>query len=344
MNISKLVVNAFIAGAAVCGPAAHATVLSLPSANEMSVGTYNNFNVYSLDLLAQCAGADARCQPSTGVPLHAAAGQITAQVVVLQTATGQTNFPPFAASDMIDERFLTPTGQQANEYKMGSFVPELGGAFVGDQDNRWEMNLGLLQTYLGGNDLVFMFDNNQAQNDAAVILIWGQARIVDANGNTVNDLCFELSTEGGGCAGDTGFDPVVTTGEFLPAITDFCVDKLDGSSYNIGTATNVNDCAANGDHLAGGYQVNNNLGNGWAEFAAFNLALHNAATNPANAGYFLQLNIQYKANDGGAEQMWLCSDCTVERDIVDVPEPGSLPLILMGLLAGAASVVRARRG
>jgi hypothetical protein len=344
MNFTKLVCKVVATGALLACSTAGATELTLPGSNAMSTGQYNSFTVYSLDLLDKCAAAgDPRCLPSTGLPVASSPGSISDQAVVLQTADGQTNFPsPFAVGSSADDRFLTPTGNQDETYKMGSFGAEPGGKFTGDQTNRWDISLSLLQTYLDGHDLVFLFDNNQkGKAPASFIFLWGQARIVDATGATVNNLCFELSSNNSGCT-DTGSNPNPTTAEYLPAISDFCVDKVTGASYKIGLAGNAGDCPIEAGHPAGGYQVDNNTSTANAEFAAFNKALHDAATDVNNGQYFLQLNIQYISNNAGAEQLWICSDCSIDKDR-QVPEPSSLPLILLGLMIAGFTLVRTRR-
>jgi hypothetical protein len=346
MKILQLVSKALVAGAFLASGAAGATTLLLPSANEMSVGVYNSFDVYSLDLLAKCA-ADPRCQPQSGLPVQSSPGNISDQALVLQSANGQDNFPPFVAGDKIDDPFLSPTGGQSVTFDMNSpMTPDVNN-FVGDSANRWEMNLDLLRTYLDGHDLVFLFDNNQENNSTDFIFIWGQARIVDASGNTINNLCFEISTQSGGCD-DTGPNPTPNmnpvTGDYLPAVSDFCVDKLTGASYNIGGANNAGDCPVDvpGGHPSGGYQINNNVSTSKGEFAAFNRALHDAATDTANGQYFLQLNIKYFSNNAGAEQLWICSDCDVDVQR-QVPEPASLPMVLLVLMVGGISLLRSRR-
>lgn len=343
MKIIKQVSKALIASVLLAGSVASATELALPGANEMTVTQYNSFNVYSLDLLEKCA-ADPRCQFQDGLSVSSSPGSIADQAIVLQTADGQDNFPPFTVGDAVDDPYLSPTGNQSITFDMNSPMTADVNNFTGDTDNRWEINLGLLQEYLDGHDLVFLFDNNQENNSDDFIFIWGQARIVDANGNTVNNLCFEISTYSTGCQ-DTGADPMPTPpGDFLPAISDFCVDKVTGVAYNIPNANNAGDCPVDvaGGHPQGGYQVNNNISTSVAEFAAFNQALHDAATSAANGDLFLQLNIKYISNNAGAEQLWICSDCDIERDR-QVPEPASLPLVLLGLMFAGISMVRSRR-
>lgn len=345
MKIFKLFCRTLVAGAVLSAGMANATVLNLPGSNEMSTGLYNDFTVYSLDLLEKCAAAgDPRCLPSGPLPVQSAPGIISDQAVVLQSANGHSNFEsPFASGSSVDDRFLTPTGNQAVTYEMGAFGLEAGGKFIGDQTNRWEISLSLLQDYLDGHDLVFLFDNNQGNSPRdEFIFLWGQARIVDASGATVNNQCFELSTLSTGCA-DTGANPQPDPlTDYIAGVSEFCVDKITGISYNIGGANNANDCPIEAGHPQGGYQVNNNVSTAVAEFAAFNLALHNAATDIANGDLFLQLNIKYISNNAGAEQLWICSDCSIDPQR-EVPEPSSLPLVILGLGIAGLSLVRARR-
>lgn len=114
MKITTLVVKAVLVCGIFTGNAAHATELLLPAANAMSVGLYGDFNVYSLDLLRQCAAAaDPRCLPSSPFPVQSAPGKIKDDATVLQSAKGQSNFPsPFAVGDAVDDHFDTPTGVQ----------------------------------------------------------------------------------------------------------------------------------------------------------------------------------------------------------------------------------------
>lgn len=307
---------------------AHATVLNLPDANAMSTGLpYNGFNVYSLDLLQQCQPVDPRCQPSGPFPVASSPGQIKDQAVVLAQAGGLSNYDgPFAAGDPVDNVFGAATG--------GGLFTMDNGAPVGDSVllNRWDIKLSLLQSYLGTHDLVFLFDNNQ-QGDGAdqFIKIWAQARIITAGGATV--ACFELST-GSGCNADP--DAMGTdTSTFVDVVSGFCVDKSSG-----GVVPNN----ANGSCPATAYKVDNNLSTNKAEFAATNLALNALALDAANGELYLSINLKYTGNNAGAEQLWICSECDVTGDRVNVPEPGTPFLIGVSLLGLAVARRLPKRG
>lgn len=307
---------------------AQATTLTLPASNEMSTGTYNAFNVYSLDLLRQCAAAgDPRCLPTSGLPVGSAPGQIADQAVVLSGAAGNQldNMPsPFPNGSAVDNPFLTPSGSGASFQ-----ISDAGGGFTGDQVNRWDISVSLLRNYLGTNDLVFLFDNNQQGTDANQwINVWAQARIVDANGNTIDNLCFELSN-GSGC-----MTPPPTAPDYVSVVGNFCVNRTTGVSYNLGAA-NEGACGPEG------YFVNNNLGQSTAEFAAYNETLDAAIKNLANGNYFLSLDVRYTGQNAGQEQLWICSDCNV-TPTRDVPEPATLPLVLMGFLAAGMAARKSR--
>ena len=326
MNVKKVIRVALTACSLAAGMA-HATVLNLPDANSLSATDYNNFTVYSLDLLRQCQPVDARCQPSGPYPVASSPGAIKDQAVVLNSANGQTNLSddPFPDGAPVNEIFLSPTGNQSSTYDMS----DAGGAFTGDQVDRWDISLSLLQSYLGTHDLVFLFDNNQEGAGAnQFVNIWGQARIVNAAGVTQNGWCFEIST-GAGCGTDSPADDST----FVPVISDFCVDKVTGASYKLGLAHNDGDCPIEAGHPEGGYQVNNNISTSTAEFAAVNLALNAAALDPANGDLFLSINIKYTNNNAGAEQLWICSECDVTGTRINVPEPGTLVLFGISLLA-----------
>ena len=135
MKISNWLKPAVLSlGIAFSATSAQATVLALPTSNAMSTGTYNSFEVYSLDLLKQCAAAgDPRCLPAGPFPVQSSPGQIADQPVVLTSSSGYGGnmTSPFPIGTFVDNAFLTPTGNQSAFFEMtGGGEP--GGTFAGD--------------------------------------------------------------------------------------------------------------------------------------------------------------------------------------------------------------------
>ena len=352
MSAKRAVGAALLAVTMAIAGAASATTLDLPAPNVMTTSTFGDFLVYSLQLNQQCGAAgDPRCQPFNPAqyPVSANEGTATAdELVVYQGSIGNNNTPtPFGllSGALFDNPFRAPGGSEDSFDMSSANEPGAGGVvnatpeFSGDLIGTWQVRVSDLLTYLNGNALVFLFDNNQAGSLSTQFLgAWGQAQITNAAGVQVGANCFELDDGPAGC-GTTS--PAPTTPPFVAVIGDFCVDKATGEAYRTGptgdglTANNVGDCsfAENPTHPAGGYFISNNLGNN-AEFAIFNQALNDAVYNPANADHFLTLNLKLRFLTDGTEQMWICSDCSVPGAVVaPVPEPATVLLVGTGLVA-----------
>ncbi len=306
---------------------ANATVLQLAPINSFTTTTYNSFQIQSMYLDKACSSAlDPRCIPSGPYPVESGPGQIKDQAIIL---TGENGKPannidsPFADGTAVDNPFLTPDGGQGTSFTMNAGNEPGSGfngsqSFTGDQMGSWELSISALTGYLGKHDLVFLFDNNQQGDGFAQALnIWGQVRILDSAGGVHG--CVEFSTGSGGCG--SAVNPV----NYVPVVGNYCVSTVDGSAYNIGTAANAGSCAVN----AGDYFVNDNLGTNAAEFAVFSTTLNDNLASWASLGYFMSVDVRFTGNNGGAEQLWICSECDLPS--TRIPEPATLLLFGLGL-------------
>jgi len=356
MKLKRLLPLAIVAFAA--SFAANATNLLLPPANEITVGVYGDFSVYSLDLLQKCAAAsDARCLPSGPYPVQSGPGQINDQLIIYRNSNGTQvdNYSsptgPFAgqspADVKVDDPFDAPTGSGVTAFNMTA-AGEPATTWVGGSDitGRWDASLSSVLAYLTHgttrSDLVFLFDNNQ-QGTALTQqqFIWAELKILDAAGAPTG-TCYELNSNLNsgllGHCGDTPGDPLFTAynapTNYVSTVGRFCVNKTTGAAYNQGAA---NQAACN----AGDYFVSNNLGASNAEFAAYVGDLNNNLEKWAAAGYFMSVDFKMRALNDGGEQLFICDFCALTPGNF-IPEPNSLVLVGLALFA-VAFLARRRR-
>lgn len=314
-----------VAGLYIFACGVQATALTLPPVNSLTTSTYNNFQVQSLNLDEACAAAlDSRCLPGGPYPVKAGPGSIKDQLIILTGASGNdltTNTPiPFPAGTAVDNVYASPTGNQSASFTMNT-ANEPGGSspsFSGDQIGTWEVSIAALNSYLNGNQLVFLFNNNQQGTGFQQSLdIWGQVNIIDTAGNSHG--CVELSNLGTGCSGTSP-----SPSDYVPAIGGYCVSFASGAAYNFGVSSKSS-CNS------GDYFVNDNLSTSVADYAVFSPFLNASNLQTwANDGYLLSVDVRYLNNNAGAEQLWICSECSSGGSTV--PEPGTLPLLFVAFL------------
>jgi hypothetical protein len=352
------------------GASAQASTVVLPTANSLSAGTYGDFTVYSLDLLAQCEPLDARCRPYSGdkgggsPQLNVSSQQLDSQMIIYRNENGSptSNYVagPLAggtqATAGVDNPFDAPTGSGVTSFNMsttnepqGEVAGTTGCAsdFAADKCGTWEAKLSTVQNYIKGNKVVFLFDNNQQGNGVdQQQFFYATLQILDANGNAVSGLCYELSgklnpdgTQGSGdgnCSTFTDFTDIAHPGEFVGSGGGFCVDHVSGASYLLPGFVHP---TSQGQCNAGDYFVNNNLGQDTAEFASTLDALNNNLSAWAALGYSMSINFKMRNLNDGGEELWICSDCSIGTTI---PEPASVSLVALALL-GIGAVARRRR-
>jgi hypothetical protein len=243
--------------------------------------------------------------PGGPFPIESNGGFTKTQLTVFTGENGKpqaTNQPePLPNGADGDNAFVSPSGQQSSTLVMGQGVsPEPTPGFTGDQSGKWDIRISVLRTYLGLNDLVFIFDNAQEGDSASQWLqIWGQARILSADGSASLG-CFELNSSSvAGCAGTS---PVAPTGPFdlasqyVTVFTGYCVDKTTGAAFNLGSGTSQTCASQNG------YYVNGNIGSANADNAAYSDALNDFIFAPStDADWILSLDIRTANNNGSAE-------------------------------------------
>ncbi|MFZ3084749.1 PEP-CTERM sorting domain-containing protein [Rhodoferax ferrireducens] len=357
--------------AALASPAV--STVQLPGVNEMSAGLYGDFQVYSLDLLQQCSPTDPRCQPYvTNGPngkVSSGPGQISTGVLIYQGGASGNNYDnasgplnPLAPAG--DNPFVPPQGTTstyqfaaADEPTPPVLPPPPPGipGFTGDQTGTWEITLAALADYLGigtatPNNLIFLFDNNQqgAGEESQWLYMWASAAILDINGAQVGSQCYSLyaNSWSGTCTNPTLVDPAFVDGvntvantSYVAIVGDFCVDKLTGVSY----AATGNSCAVDATHTQGGYYITNNLGNSFAEFAAWNQALEDfvIANYLLHPDYVLSVNARFANMNDGPEQLWIGGTSFTNPPVL--PEPGTLALLGLGFAAMWTASFRRRQ-
>lgn len=243
--------------------------------------------------------------------------------------------------------------------------------FAGDQANTWDATIGALNTFLGGQDMVFFFNNNQVNSGASTnqsLAAWAQISVTDANGAllgvfdfTNNGGDYNLVTAGGGGVlnGDVGL--YTSPGLGGPAgDTDTDNDGVVNTDYVLsggalcvaGSPPVPVPCGTPG---ATG-PINHNLGADRATYAIvfpelnaliasliarniFDAVMHVDFRLGCDPNLFTSTEACVgKSLNNGFEQIFLARMVALQPPVV--PAPGSLALIAGGLLAAGVSLRR----
>jgi len=108
-----------------------------------------------------------------------------------------TNYPG------ADDAYPTPSGVSGSTYFSTGTVQDTANQFFGDVATTWDVELTALQTFMGlENQLIFFFNNNQVNSGASTnqnLAAWAQITITDPNGNVI--AVFDFTNQGGVYAG-----------------------------------------------------------------------------------------------------------------------------------------------
>ena len=162
---------------------------------------YGDGQSYSLPI-AQIQ--DGCTSPGCDFYVQSSPGHIQDLIVIATGSSGtdvNTNFSG------MDNAYQTPNSTGQNFFSTGTFAEtNAEDAFFGDDQSTWDTTLAALLGFLDGEDMVFMFNNNNLNGaNLQSLAAWMQITISDENGQSVgvydftnNNSRYDLVTQGGG--------------------------------------------------------------------------------------------------------------------------------------------------
>ena len=319
--------------------------------------TYDDANSYALQVEGVIIGDTG---PGSPYYVTSTPGAIQDLIVVATGSSGQQVTTNFAG---MDDALSTPSGVSGSNYFSGI----------------WNSTLDAFTTFLDGESPIFFFNNNQTNSGSTAdqnLAVWAQISLT-GDGQETLYLTFSnlgdnyaLFTEGGGgvfggTAGGFTVAGVDATAESLPdplAGTNDATDYvLSGGSICLDAASAPISCSSP-DAVTG--PINNNLGanqaayaivaptldeflaawlaGGFAGYDAIHIELQMGCdpdTIGTNGGTAGTGDCVGRDLNNGFEQLFIGTSTTV----VQVPEPGSLALVALGLITLGA-IARGTRG
>lgn len=192
---SKQESNRRLRGLSLVGAALALCVPALSQAQDFSAipyVTYGDGNSYSLPIgqfIDDCT------TPGCEYYVPSTPGAIKDLIVI---ATGSNGGPVNDNPDNMDNAYSTPNGngQNNSNFWETSAEPDPGfdGTVTTAYEQTWDAEISALNTFTGGGDLVFYFNNNQinaCDSGCQNLAVWAQLWITDENGDRVGQV-FEL--------------------------------------------------------------------------------------------------------------------------------------------------------
>lgn len=204
-NFAK-VVRAGVSVACLTGAVGAAFAAPMIDLNGVGYVLYGDGESYSLPgaIIDKCGGVASGCMYS----VDSTPGAIKDLVVV---ATGTESGPATKNVAGMDDAYSTPSGVSGSIFFRPDPTTDRGstGTIKNNYDDTWDASLAAMKTFLGGNQLVTFFNNNQTNSGGKAtesLAAWGQVWLTDASNVIVGDVFqftnrnkpYKLFTEGGG--------------------------------------------------------------------------------------------------------------------------------------------------
>lgn len=202
LHLASTLLSTLLAGLGLCHQALAGPAMNLSSVQYVQYGDGQSYSL-PFAVIDQCGGSKAGCP----YYLPSAPGQIDNLVVL---ATGTENGPTTTNFLGMDNAYRTPDGAGGAPF----FRPDAGnsrgsqGSINGNLSNTWDASLSSLKSFLGSDQMVFFFNNNQTKSGGTAtesMAAWARVWITDDQGTSLGYYDFTnrggryaLFTEGGG--------------------------------------------------------------------------------------------------------------------------------------------------
>jgi len=332
-SLARLAFAATIATSAVAG-AAQAAPITFPAPADGTVTLqYGDFTVYSLAMLNYYATGKTSA-PSGTDPFYLPSGPgRLSEYIVVATGAGGVNNLAYANTD---NPFNTSLPGNQSSFWTGS-AAEPNPTFAGDNNGTWDISVETLRGYLGGQNMYFGFNLNEANGGRSLTgnsqdaLAWGRITLVDLD-TGLDAITFTFN--------GTNANPLIQSQTLFNAGDgiawghihgQICVKEL--SPTQSPQLIHVGACTAAD---VGGKTISQNLGADRTAFALTNDELNSLIQS---SGYdIMRIELRLADVNNGYEQLFIFGS----GGNTPVSEPAAIGLLGLGALGIAASRRKAR--
>jgi hypothetical protein len=373
-KLTKLTTAVGLFGSVLLGISGQAQAVNLPPPNcvpgpTVNCLTFGDFTVYSLAYLNFLATGDTKLNSGDPFYVNSSGQFINNSIVVATSPQGRQDNQDLGLTGFVDNAYNTPNDvprSPSENFLMATSDPAPDG---GSLDNRnattqfvdnsktmdndanfipinttanlplWDIQISALKEFLGGEALTFFFNLNETNkgglDDGQDMYAWAQVTLTDGNGNKMVFTLDGNITSGfpdQSAPQTAGNDAILPSGELWAHVHgEICESPTEGL-ISLNACTNA-DKAAHPDAVT----VNQNLGDQKAAFAITSQDLTDAIYS--GSWDVMTVDLRMAHVDNGYEQLFILPTSRT----VNVPEPGTVALLGLGLLGLGLSQRRARR-